>query len=207
MQVTRERILNILKQRGEATVNELSDELELTTVTIRHHLDTLRTEGFIAAPFVRHRKAPGRPQHVYTLTDDAGVLFPRKYQELANLLLEEMESFLSPEEMDQIMERIGEQTAARVTFPDGVAFEDRLTTIVDFMDDEGYMASWFQRADDTYEIRVANCPYEKVARRHGEICTMDWTFLSRLLGPSLECVDESAHSEHHCTYVVHPPSD
>ena len=50
MQSTRERILNILKERGQATVDDLSQELGLTAVTVRHHLDILRGEGLIASP-------------------------------------------------------------------------------------------------------------------------------------------------------------
>ncbi|NTU63973.1 MAG: ArsR family transcriptional regulator, partial [Chloroflexi bacterium] len=63
MQATRQRILEILKERGAATVEELGSDLDLTPVTIRHHLDILRNEGLIQAPKVKRRDAPGRPQH------------------------------------------------------------------------------------------------------------------------------------------------
>ena len=38
MQATRQHILEILKQHGTATVEDLGKELRLTPVTIRHHL-------------------------------------------------------------------------------------------------------------------------------------------------------------------------
>ena len=47
MQATRQRILEILKERGAATVEQLATELELTPVTIRHHLDILRRAGLV----------------------------------------------------------------------------------------------------------------------------------------------------------------
>ena len=74
MQTTRQRILEILKEKRQATVEELSEELELTPVTVRHHLEILRGEGLISAPSVLRRPGPGRPQHTYALTEAAGDL-------------------------------------------------------------------------------------------------------------------------------------
>jgi predicted ArsR family transcriptional regulator len=66
MQATRQRILEILKERNTATVEELAKDLGLTPVTIRHHLDILRSEGVSQAPQVKRRDTPGRPQHVWS---------------------------------------------------------------------------------------------------------------------------------------------
>ncbi|RLC67959.1 MAG: ArsR family transcriptional regulator, partial [Chloroflexi bacterium] len=103
MQATRERILNILKERGQATVDDLSQELGLTTVTVRHHLDILQEEGLVAPPVARSRQSPGRPQYVYTLTREAGAFFPKRYAHLANQLLSEMRARFSPPEVEQMM--------------------------------------------------------------------------------------------------------
>ena len=94
MQSTRERILNILKERGQATVDELSQELSLTAVTVRHHLDILRGEGLIAPPLTRRRKTPGRPQYAYTLAEKASDFFPKRYDRLAQLILDEVRACL-----------------------------------------------------------------------------------------------------------------
>ncbi|MGD8969022.1 MAG: ArsR family transcriptional regulator, partial [Anaerolineae bacterium] len=138
MQATRERILKILKEQGQATVKELSETLDLTTVTIRHHLDTLRRENFVAPPAVRHRKAPGRPQHVYSLTQEASDFFPKRYERLIDLMFDEMRSHLSLEEVEEMMERIGKRMVGGVTVPDDADFEERVVIAVDFMDERGY---------------------------------------------------------------------
>ena len=83
MQETRERIIHILKTRGQATVDELSRELGLTSVTVRHHLEILRQEELIAPPEPLRRTGPGRPQHVYRLAGQASDLFPKNYDLLA----------------------------------------------------------------------------------------------------------------------------
>lgn len=206
MQVTRERILNILKVRGQATVNELSEALDLTTVTIRHHLDTLRREGLVAAPSVRHRKAPGRPQHVYSLTEEAVSFFPKRYDHLTNLLLDEISVRLSQEDIRQVMEQIGKRLAGQVQFPVEASFQERLSIVVDFLNDYGYMASWEPAKDGSYLVSIANCPYEEVSRQHEEVCIVDQTLMTHLFDSAVEHRETATESEsEHCRYVVQDP--
>ncbi len=207
MQATRERILNILKERGEATVQELSGTLDLTTVTIRHHLDTLQREKLVAAPTVLHRKAPGRPQHVYRLTDEATDFFPKRYEPLLDLILAELQKHLSHEEMQELMIRIGERIAEEVVIPAGASFEERVVVAVEFMDRRGYMAHWEKSNDARYIIHIANCPYESVADRHGEVCVIDRTLLTELLGPKLAKIERISVPPYHCSYVVQSDHD
>lgn len=207
MQSTRERILSILKERHKATVDELSRELGLTAVTVRHHLDILRGEGLVAAPLVRRRKSPGRPQYVYTLTEKASTFFPKRYEHLASLMLDEVHSHLSPAEVAHMMKRIGERVASQAVLPDEDGFHARLIAAVEFLDGLGYMARWERHDDGDYLLHVVNCPYEQVARQHDDVCTMDVTLLTRLLGTSPRRVSWAARGDHQCTYVVHPPGE
>jgi len=207
VQATRERILNILKEQGEATVKELSETLDLTTVTIRHHLDTLRRESLVAPPSVRHRKAPGRPQHVYSLTDEASEFFPKRYERLIDLMLVEMNALLSREQVQHMMECIGKRMVEHVSVPDEVGFEERVAIAVDFMEERGYMAHWEKTEDGEYLVHVANCPYEAVARRHSEVCQIDLTLLTELLGGTLGEICRVSGPARHCTYRVEPAVD
>ena len=53
MQSTRQEILEILKEDREATVEDLASRLELTPMTIRHHLNVLQAQNLVVAPTVR----------------------------------------------------------------------------------------------------------------------------------------------------------
>jgi predicted ArsR family transcriptional regulator len=207
MQATRERILNILKERGQATVKELSGTLDLTTVTIRHHLDTLRREKLVAAPTVRHRKAPGRPQHVYTLTEEASDFFPKRYERLIDLMLEEVRTRLPQSELEEMMIGIGRRMAAGASIPPDIGLEERVIIAVDFMDERGYMTRWEKAHDSYYRIHVANCPYESVAQRHSEVCKIDQTLLTEVLGPTLVSIDHISELPYCCTYMIQPTHD
>ena len=203
MQATRERIITIIKERGHATVNGLSDELGLTTVTIRHHLNMLRKDGLVAAPSVLRRKAPGRPQHIYSLTEEASEYFPKGYEHLIHLLLEELHERFSSEEVREIMRSIGKQLAAQVDSQIEGQLEERLPPIVEYLNEQGYMARWTQANDGNYLLHVANCPYEKAVRRHREICLIDRTLLLHLLHSSFERSTSMVEGEEQCTYIIH----
>lgn len=207
MQFTRERILNILKEREQITVEELSRELGLTAVTVRHHLDILRRKTLVAPPLIRRRKTPGRPQYVYTLTDKASSFFPKRYEHLANLLLDEMRSHLSPAEIDQMMRHIGERIASQAALADEDDFEARLIATAGFLDELGYMTNWEQRDGGGYLLYIANCPYEQVSRQDHEVCTIDSTLLTCLLDVHPQRLSWVAQGDSQCTYVIHPPNE
>jgi len=206
MQTTRERTLRIIKERQQATVDELSRELGLTAVTVRHHLDILRSEGLVAAPLLRRRKSPGRPKHVYTLTKKASALFPKRYDRLVSLVLDEVRSLLSsPEEVERMMKRIGERIADQATPPGEAGFEARLIATVEFLNEQGYLARWERRDDGDYLLLIANCPYERMAGQDLEICTMDLAMLTRFLGASPRRISWAAQGDSHCAYAICPP--
>ena len=202
MQATRERILAILKEKHEATVDELTEELGLTPVTIRHHLDILRGDGLVEIPRARRRKAPGRPQYLYALTEQGARLFPRKYDELAHHVLLELTSRLSSqEEVEDVMDSIAGRIAGEAELPTG-DFEARVEAVVAFLEELGYMARLDTDDGHNYRIRIVNCPYESVARRHQVVCSMDLALLTKLLGTAPERTENAARDGCECVYVI-----
>ncbi|MBU0704316.1 MAG: ArsR family transcriptional regulator [Chloroflexi bacterium] len=198
--------MRIIKERQQATVDELSRELGLTPVTVRHHLEILRGEVLVAPPLLRRRKSPGRPKYVYTLTEKASTLFPKRYDHLASLILGEVRSLLSsPEEVEQMMERIGERIASQAVPSGADGFEAHLVAAVEFLNERGYLARWEPRDDGEYLLHIANCPYERVAGQDREICTIDLAMLTRLLGVSPQRVSWAAEGDSWCAYSICPP--
>lgn len=206
MQATRESILTILKEQGQATVRDLSQTLGLTPVTVRHHLDILRGEGLVGAPVARRRKTPGRPQYVYRLTDEASSFFPKRYGQLAGMILEELRDCLSESEVNRILRHVGERIASRADLPTENGFEARLNAAVDFLDRLGYMAQQ-EKKGDGYLIHIANCPYEQVANQDPAICALDLSLLTHLLGTPPRRIAWAAAGDRQCTYAVQAPAD
>src|SRR3954469_11436672 len=138
MQETRRLILEVLRSRGEATVDEVVAALterinhDITAVTIRHHLDILRSEDLVTAPVVRRRNTPGRPQHVYALTEKALEYFPNNYQNLAANLLDQMKSVLPQAQVNVIFEQMADKMLAGAGVQ-GTSVEARLDSAVVYL--------------------------------------------------------------------------
>lgn len=64
---TRDIILDTIRQRYQATVNELAEAADVSPVTVRHHLNALQAEAVLESDRVRRKV--GRPYHVYSLTE------------------------------------------------------------------------------------------------------------------------------------------
>ena len=199
-QKTRQAILDYLKERGPATVDELAQVLKLNSVTVRHHLDILRGEELIADPVVRHRNKPGRPQYAYGLSEKASTRFPKNYCELAAKLLEEVKSSAPPGGVNVIFEGVANRLAASAPkCPSDVPAPERLDRAVAFLNDHGYVASWEASAGG-YLLHTCNCPYEALAKQNPELCAMDLTLASNLLGGTVERVSRMLDGAASCSY-------
>ena len=204
MHQTRKSILDYLKEHCPATVDDLAEELSLTSVTVRHHLDILRGEGLVDEPFIRHRATPGRPQYAFRLTEKASAHFPKDYEGLTAKILAEIKA-TAPQTINVIFEGVAERIAAEAPQPKpGQSMPTRLNHAVTFLNQHGYVAHW-EKGADGYVLHTNNCPYEAVAKSHPEVCGMDRALVGNLLGAPLECLGRVSEGAGSCAYRVCDP--
>ncbi len=205
MQTRRQEILTILKRRGEATVDELASTLDLTPVTVRHHLDILRADSLVEASSIRRRRGPGRPQYVYTLTAEASSHFPTDYAGLTNELLDELKDGLGQAAVQEILKKIADHRLGQApAFGPDLALDERLEKLVAYMVERGHIAS-LEKNDDGWFIHASNCPYQNVATKHPELCSMDQFLWEQLSGAKVVCRQRITDGAHSCIYEIIPP--
>lgn len=208
MQETRQRILDILKQRQQATVDDIVAQLRsqndkhITAVTVRHHLGVLHEEGFVTEPELRHRSSPGRPQNVYMLTDKAHGLYPNNYPQLVSALLEQLEKHLPPGGINVVMEGVAENIAGSFEVNlDGLAYDQRLDLIVSYLNERGYAATWEVGAEG-YILHTRNCPYHVVAQSTESLCAMDMRLITSLVGVVPRRLSRISSGDESCAYLI-----
>lgn len=206
MQQTRRYILDILKTRGEATVDEIVEELQnrrgkdITAVTVRHHITCLQKDNLIASPQLRHRDTPGRPQHVYALTEAALAQFPNNYQQLATGLLQTMQEHLPPDGVNVILEGVAQHMAGEANIPD-LPLAERLDMVVEYLSTRGYQAHWETDASD-FILHTDNCPYHQVAQDSHTLCELDMRLIASLLGVVPRRVTHMVAGDSSCAYRI-----
>jgi DeoR family suf operon transcriptional repressor len=206
MQATRQHILELLRDARLMTVEELAEKLTLTPVTVRHHLDILKSEGLVEVPEVRRRDTPGRPQYTFQLTPASLSFFPKNYQSFANLMLNEIHDTVPQEQMDRILDGVASRMAAEAAIPGPQASpEERITAAVTYLNSHGYVAEWCHESDGMYTLRTHNCPYHEVSHQHAELCSMDLKLVTQLLGAEPARGERLSAGGSCCAYVVALP--
>jgi len=205
MQETRQHILEILHNAGQATVDDIVSELrkrrgEITAVTVRHHLARLQQEELITAPQLRHRSSPGRPQHVYALTDKARDHFPNNYQRLAAGLINQIKAQLPPDGVNVILEGVATEMAAEANIADA-PIEEKMRQVVGYLNDNGYVADW-EQVDGGFVLHTSNCPYHHISKSSQSLCEMDMRLVSSLLGVVPRRITRIADGDNTCSYMI-----
>jgi len=205
MQSTRQEILDILKIERTATVEDLAGRLELTPMTIRHHLNVLQAQNLVTATKVRRSQKVGRPRLIYALTEAADQLFPQNYSDLARRIVTELKETVGKDETRALFRRVANRLAKQAPPPvPGQNFEERLDQVARFLEGQGLITRW-QRTDGGYIFTNANCPYRRVAQEHGETCELDIALITELLGVVPKRRTSPQQEEVGCSYLLEAP--
>lgn len=191
-------ILRHLQRHGQATIKELEDALGVSTTAVREQLANLHSNGLIATSTVRN--GPGRPRFVYKLTERAQSLFPKQYDLLINLLLQEIRALDGQSKVEllfsRISARLAHEYAGRIS---GVDVQARLAELRAMLESDGIPAEVHADGDG---IQIFACPYYEVAQEHPEVCTMERQMIEQMLGEELVIEQTIRDGHHHCCFVA-----
>ena len=200
MQATRKQILDHLRRHRQATVKDLSATLGLTATGVRQHLTVLERDDMVEAH--EERGHVGRPALVYRLTEHGDTLYPKKYDQLANILLEEMREMAGAEGLQTLLRRV----AARFAEPykerlDGKSLSERVQETASIIEERGSVADCVQDGGD-WLIRQYSCPFPKVAGQNSCVCALDVEFVRQLVGADARLTKSLLREDDSCTYRI-----
>ncbi|MGE5672346.1 MAG: helix-turn-helix transcriptional regulator [Mycobacterium leprae] len=202
---TRREIVNILRTIGPLTVGELGERLGITHVAVRRHLTSLERDGLVAS--VQERLPMGRPTRVYSLTEAADELFPKKY---GSLTLEMLDFLAQTDEklIEEFFElrgrRMIEKYGPAVT--EGATLQERVNRLTEVQQANGYLANWEGSNGENLTLREFNCPVHQVSRKYSHACHHELEFFKTVLGTDnverVECIAEGGTC---CRYAIGQP--
>lgn len=205
MHETRQRIIEYLKEKQQATVEELAIAIDLTPMAVRYHLNVLQADNLIGVVAVRRQSGPGRPQQIYKLTDAADDFFPEDYRSLTDYLLEEVSARLGKQGVGQLFNGIATRLVEEAPPPkENQSFEERLDEVVTFLTEKGFAVCW-EAEENSYVIHAHSCPYRRVAKDHSEVCMLDQQIISTMLNTTPNRIACLTGGDDHCTYRVTQP--
>ena len=198
---TRGKVVTLLR-RGDRTVEELAQELDLTDNGVRVHLATLGRDGIVwQRGSKRHGSGGGKPAYIYELTPEAEELFPKAYELVLGQLLDILAVQLRPQESEALLRSVGHRIGERQTVPANEV-RGRLEAAVDVLNKLGGLAELKER-DWSFVIRGYSCPLAAIVPDHPEVCRMAETLLTELAGvPVYEHCDRSERPR--CCFEIAP---
>lgn len=199
---TREYILQLLKTKGALSTKDLTDELGITVMAVRRHIQSLERDNLITSKTIR--QSMGRPTAVYTLTKQAEGFFPRKYHTLTLELLGELEDHFGEDAVEQIFEgRKNKMLKKYDEIMQGKDISGRVAMLADIQNENGYMVEWEQVNEEEYLIKEHNCPIEQVATKYQHACQCELELFESLLGDAeVSRTDCLAKGGQRCTYSI-----
>jgi DeoR family transcriptional regulator, suf operon transcriptional repressor len=195
-------VLYAVRRRGEATVADVAEMLDMTASGARQHLSGLAEAGLLeAGDAARAPGQQGRSERCYRVAADAEALFPRAYGELTNQLLGYLPSGAVARAFQH--RRDDRIEAARDRLAAKRSFAAKVRELAKILDEDGYMAAPEELPDGSFRIAERNCAIFAVAREHPLACSTELEFLRAALPEAdIERITHMIAGAHACCYEI-----
>jgi predicted ArsR family transcriptional regulator len=205
MKSTRDQLLELLRQYDELTVTELATQLGIAGPAVRRHLDILTGEALVEYRTVKQHT--GRPYFVYYRTERARERESTGYPRLLERLLHELDALdedgaagrkLGELLLERMSDHLAEEHRGQIT---GATLEERVTSLVTALHDEGILDDFEAREDGLHLINLS-CPYRRAALANTALCQAEQRTISLLLDEDVHQIGRIADGQSRCEYVV-----
>ncbi len=146
---------------------------------------------------------PGRPRRRYCITPAGEALWPKRYGQLTNQLLDFVRQE-KPELVDKVFTRRGEARGERAAERlSGLGFDARIEELTRILDEDGYLAQCRREADESLLVVEHNCAILDVARRYGAACSSELAFLRAAMpDASVDRIKHKMAGDFVCAYRI-----
>src|SRR5260370_11449532 len=202
---TRMEVLELLRRKGDASAETISSALGVTPNAVRQRLTNLERDGFVVSHPERRRR--GRPSLLFSLTERADSVFPKRYGQLASMVLQEVQEMGGPGALDEVFERMATRHATVIAPTlEGLEFDEKLKKVVAWIGRAGTLAEQTETAEGV-KVTIHNCPFRNTALKVPPVCPITPHLVSPLLGTGV-CQSESIHPpDPSSSFVVQLPTD
>jgi predicted ArsR family transcriptional regulator len=200
---TRMEVLELLRRKGPCSAETIASDLDVTPNAVRQHLTNLEKDGFVASQ--PERGGRGRPSLLFSLTERADSVFPKRYGQLATMVLREVEEAGGPGALDEIFARVAARHADGIE-PElaGLDFDQKLNRVVAWIGKAGTLAEQTETPEGI-KVTIHNCPFRATALKFPQVCTITPQLINRLLSASVSQAESIHRGDPYCSFVVHRP--
>ena len=109
-------------------------------------------------------------------------MFPKRYGQLATMVLQEVQEMGGPDALDEVFERMATRHAGAISRSlEGLEFDEKLRRVVAWIGRAGTLAEQTETAEGV-KVTIHNCPFRNTALKYPQVCTITPHLISQLLG-------------------------
>ncbi|QPK82226.1 HTH domain-containing protein [Schaalia sp. ZJ405] len=203
---TRDRVLDLIVEKGPVTASTIAKILGLTTAAVRRHITILIDSKEIAEHEPGHsgKRGRGRPARHYVATERAHMRLQDGYSDLAVKAL----GYLGQVGGGEAIERFAaarsreiERRYAPIIRDAGTDPKVRAQALADALTQDGYAATVREIGDGDFAVQLCqgHCPIQNVADDFPQLCDAETHAFGRLLNVHVQRLATLAGGEHVCT--------
>src|ERR1700704_5241409 len=201
---TRMEGLELLSLKGRCSAETIATDLGITPNAIRQHLTNLERDGLVISH--PEKSGRGRPALMFELTERADSVFPKRYGQLATMVLQEVQEMGGPDALDEVFARVAQRHASAIEKDlEGLEFDAKMQRVVAWIGRAGTLAEQTPTAEGM-KVTIHNCPFRNTALKFPQVCTITPQLISRLTGAAVSQAESILRHDPYCSFVVHRPT-
>jgi DeoR family transcriptional regulator, suf operon transcriptional repressor len=201
----RRAVLYALRRRGEATAEQVAEQLGMSVSGARQHLTALAQDGLVDAHEIPSEiPKRGRRALSYSASTAADPYFPKAYGELTNELLGYVADS-DPALLDDLFAKRRQHRIdnARVRLEGKRTLGAKVAELASILDEDGYLATHERVGTGVYRVVEHNCAIWAVAQKYGQACVSEIDFIRAVLpDATVERVQHMVAGARHCAYEI-----
>ena len=204
--VGRAAVLDILKRQGPVSADAVAEQLGITSMAVRQHVQALAGRGL--ATHEEEVRGRGRPVKLWRATVHADPLFADSHSLLAIDLLAQMRKAFGEKGLARLLRmRTAEQERLYGAKTDAArTLKGKLDVLAKLRSSEGYMAEVRREPETGAWLLVENhCPICSAARVCQGLCREELALFQRVLGDvKIERLSHIVAGAGRCAYRITP---
>lgn len=197
---TRGKIVTELRRRGSASAADLAREFGLSPNAVRQQLVVLERDGLVLETPVR--RGPTKPTLEFSLTDEAGKLFPQAHDKMLAAVLREVRDQFGTPAVDRIFDGLSKRAIERARqHVTAEAPEQKVAQLTELLRASGVVAE-YSLIDGGFALHEHNCPYSNVAQEHPEMCQVIHNVIEDTIGGEHQQTESLARGGKECRFEM-----
>jgi DeoR family transcriptional regulator, suf operon transcriptional repressor len=195
-------ILEFLRRRGAATVQDMVEFAGVTATAVRQRLSRLLEQGLI----VREAESAGRgrPTHRYSLSAAGIRTSGTNNEDLVSVLWTEVRAIKDPDVryglLKRIVARLADLYRDQIT---GETLDERMESLVALMRSRSIPFEVIRPEGGQLPVlKALACPYPSLAEQDRSVCSMEKMLFAEILGDGLRLHDCRLDGDIHCTFEM-----